>query len=383
MTHARRALDLVSEDDHLGRGAASALLGLAYWTSGDLEAAHAAYVDGMASLETGRAHLRRARLRHRPGRYPDRAGASPRGHAHVRAGTAARDGQGAPVLRGTADMHVGMSELHRERNDLEAATQHLLTSPELGERARACRRTRIAGASRRLGSARPRATWTVRSSCSTRRSACTSSDFFPECASGRGNEGTGVDRAGKGSRRRWTGRVSMAYPPRTSLSYLREFEHITLARVLLAQGRRIGRAASLEAVDARWSASCAADDGGQNGKRHRNPGGAGARPSRSAATSRLRLRRWNGPLALAEPEGYVRVFVDEGPPMAALLKRRRSSGSPRATCADSLAAVGTAEGQPPGRQPLIEPLSERELEVLRLLGATSTARTWRVSSSCP
>ena len=41
--------------------------------------------------------------------------------------------QGAPVLRGTADMYVGMSELHREHNDLDAATQHLLRSKELGE----------------------------------------------------------------------------------------------------------------------------------------------------------------------------------------------------------------------------------------------------------
>ena len=41
--------------------------------------------------------------------------------------------QGAPVLRGTADMYVGMSELHREHNDLHAATQHLLRSKELGE----------------------------------------------------------------------------------------------------------------------------------------------------------------------------------------------------------------------------------------------------------
>ena len=41
--------------------------------------------------------------------------------------------QGGPVLRGTADMHVGMSELYRERDDLPAATQHLLRSQELGE----------------------------------------------------------------------------------------------------------------------------------------------------------------------------------------------------------------------------------------------------------
>ena len=44
-----------------------------------------------------------------------------------------RQGQARPVLRGTADMYVGMSELYRERNDLDAATQHLLRSKELGE----------------------------------------------------------------------------------------------------------------------------------------------------------------------------------------------------------------------------------------------------------
>ena len=42
-------------------------------------------------------------------------------------------GRGGSVLRGTADMYVGMSALHRERGDLNAATQHLLRSQELGE----------------------------------------------------------------------------------------------------------------------------------------------------------------------------------------------------------------------------------------------------------
>ena len=41
--------------------------------------------------------------------------------------------QGTPFLRGTADMYVGMSELYHERNDLNAATQHLLRSKEQGE----------------------------------------------------------------------------------------------------------------------------------------------------------------------------------------------------------------------------------------------------------
>src|SRR5947209_16283689 len=41
--------------------------------------------------------------------------------------------QGTPTLRGTADMYVGMSGLHRERNDLHTATQYLLRSKEQGE----------------------------------------------------------------------------------------------------------------------------------------------------------------------------------------------------------------------------------------------------------
>ncbi len=83
---------------------------------------------------------------------------------------------------------------------------------------------------------------------------------------------------------------------------------------------------------------------------------------------------------LAEPEGYIRIFVDEGPPMAALLSRLREQQrkhEPTAYLDTVLAAfrgVGTAYERPyekPGQrttaQPLLEPLSERELEVLRLV----------------
>ncbi len=51
MTYARRALDLIPEQEHLGRGSAAGLLGLAFWASGDLEAAHRTYAEGMASLQ--------------------------------------------------------------------------------------------------------------------------------------------------------------------------------------------------------------------------------------------------------------------------------------------------------------------------------------------
>ena len=72
-------------------------------------------------------------------------------------------------------------------------------------------------------------------------------------------------------------------------------------------------------------------------------------------------------VALAEPEGYVRVFADEGPAMAGLLRlatqQRDASGYLRRL----LAATVTPAARAPADQPLIEPLSERELDVLRLL----------------
>ena len=73
-------------------------------------------------------------------------------------------------------------------------------------------------------------------------------------------------------------------------------------------------------------------------------------------------------MTLAEPEGYVRVFADEGPPMASLLKAAAKQGTARNYARRLLAAAGqTGPGNPVG-QALIEPLSERELDVLRLLG---------------
>jgi LuxR family maltose regulon positive regulatory protein len=96
-------------------------------------------------------------------------------------------------------------------------------------------------------------------------------------------------------------------------------------------------------------------------------------------------------LALTEPEGFIRIFIDEGLPMAHLLSDAAARGvmpDYAHTYACKLLAVFEAEEQPvlagrqvmPGKsegksylppvspaQPLIEPLSQRELEVLRLI----------------
>jgi len=75
-------------------------------------------------------------------------------------------------------------------------------------------------------------------------------------------------------------------------------------------------------------------------------------------------------IALAQPEGYVRVFLDEGEPMAKLLYQARSHQMGSGYAAELLYVMGSASctTKPPA-QLLIEPLSQRELEVLKLIEA--------------
>jgi LuxR family maltose regulon positive regulatory protein len=91
-------------------------------------------------------------------------------------------------------------------------------------------------------------------------------------------------------------------------------------------------------------------------------------------------------LALAEPEGYVRTFVDEGSPMEVLLSevieaRQRGRLTPdvpayylrKLSAALEREAASRAAADHPRRvERLVEPLSERELEVLALLAAGKT-----------
>jgi ATP/maltotriose-dependent transcriptional regulator MalT len=149
--------------------------------------------------------------------------------------------------------------------------------------------------------------------------------------------------------------------PQDDLSYVREFEHITLARVLLANH------AGVEAMDLLGRLLKAAEDGGRGGSVIEilmlQALAQQAHDDISAA-----LVAWERALGLAEPEGYIRIFVDEGPPMAALLevalKRRIAPEYVR----QLLDAFGKSDHARTAKQLLLEPLSERELDVLRLLG---------------
>jgi LuxR family maltose regulon positive regulatory protein len=86
-------------------------------------------------------------------------------------------------------------------------------------------------------------------------------------------------------------------------------------------------------------------------------------------------------LSIGEPEDLIRVFVDEGPPMAHLLYEALSRGIAPDYVRRLLAAFPTTEPEQAGpphtqvRQPdLIEPLSDRELEILQLISEGLTNR---------
>ncbi|HZA45808.1 MAG TPA: LuxR C-terminal-related transcriptional regulator [Rubrobacter sp.] len=374
VTYARRALDLVPEDDHFWRGAAAALLGLASWTSGDLEAAHRSYADGMTSLQsagyisdTVGGAIALADIRIAQGRLRD----TMRTYEHAL--RLAKE-QGDPVMRGTADMHVGMSELHREHNDLEAAMQHLLRSKEQGEHTGFPQnpyRWRVAMA--RIREAQGDLDGTLDLLQEAERLYV--SDFYPNVRPIAALKARVWVMQGRlGEALGWARERSLS--AHDDLSYVREFEHITLARVLLYRSKsdRADRSI-LEAMGLLERLLQAAEEGEKTGRvieilvlqalAHHVQGDI---PAALVPLERA--------LALAEPEGYVRVFVDEGRPMAQLLSEAAAHRiMPDYTA--RLLAVFEAEEQksedeshlPPAlpTQSLIEPLSQRELEVLRLI----------------
>jgi LuxR family maltose regulon positive regulatory protein len=77
-------------------------------------------------------------------------------------------------------------------------------------------------------------------------------------------------------------------------------------------------------------------------------------------------------LTLAEPGGFIRLFVDEGPSMKHLLQEMVSRGMAVDYARRLLAAFAPVEVKLAAQSALIEPLSERELEVLHYLAAGLT-----------
>jgi LuxR family transcriptional regulator, maltose regulon positive regulatory protein len=371
--HAQRAIHRAAAEDHLTRAGASALMGLALWGGGDLEAAHRAYALAAEGLRRAGyiadvlgCAITLADIRITQGRLSEAQ------RTYEQALRLAADPDGT-VLRGTADMHVGMSQIARERDDLPAAIGHLRRAEELGEHTwlpQNPHRWRVAMA--RVREAEGDLDGALDLLEEAQRVYM--GDFSPDVRPIPALRARALAARGRvGEALAWARERDLSADD--DLSYLREFEHITLARVLLAQyGAQPAEPAVGGVARLLPRLLQAAEAGERTGSvieilvlRALTDDARGDLPGALAALERA--------LTLAEPEGYVRVFADAGPPMASLLRRVARQRSTwdyvrRLLSACSRAGGTTPTGQgAPARQRLVEPLSERELDVLRLLGS--------------
>jgi LuxR family maltose regulon positive regulatory protein len=368
VTYARRVLDLLPEGTSKMRGDATALLGLAQWASGDLEAAHQTLSDGLAAMNP---------LDVIVGTFVLADMKMTLGHLHEAIGICEHALQlatvhGEPMPLGTEDVYTGISKLHRERGDLEAAAQDLLKGKKLGEQvelpdweyrwciAQARLKETLGdldGSLDLLDEAKRLYVRTplpdVRPIAALKARVWVRQGKLAEALGWARGRGLSLD---------------------DDLSYLREFEHITLARLLIAQYKSDREDGSIhESVELLGRLLKAAEKGGRTGSVieilvlqalvHKMQG--------DTSSALLSLER---ALALAELEGYVRIFVDEGPPMARLLQETTTRRFAPDYTQQLLTAFSPARPEKTGpsttqtpKSELVEPLSEREIEVLQLI----------------
>jgi LuxR family maltose regulon positive regulatory protein len=370
--YAELALELNPDEDHYSHAMATVTLGMVYWSRGDLDGAQqalSAWIHNcqqvgniifaiasggyLAGIIVAQGRLREAERAYK--QSIELASTHDQSVQHV-----------------TANLYLGLGLLYHEQGDQQSAAQHLQKSGELGEQTALIDwpyRWRLAQA--RLKEAEGDLDTALDLLDEARRLYTRNPvpDFYPIDAlkarvylrQGRLSEALG-----------WARERGLSV--NDSLSYLGEFEHITLARVLIARYTNDPGAGTIhEAIDLleRLLQTAEAD---------RRMGSVieilvmKALALQALGNGSQALASMERALTLAMPEGYVRIFVDEGEPMRLLIEElSRNRNHPLSDYADKLLAAFT---QPVTalkssithrKSDMIEPLSERELEVLKLL----------------
>ena len=323
------ALHKAAEGDDLTRAAASGLAGLASWGKGDIRSAHRAYTTCAAGLvradhiaDVLGCSLTLADMELALGRLGDAERTLEQALA-----LAGRRGPGdGSVLRGTADMLVGLSRVAWHRNDIAAATPRAALRGTGRVRGAAPAPVPLAGRPRpAAGGAQDHAGALDLLEEAERAYVGDSSPQVHPIHATRAR----VHLAAATWARRGVGPPAPGRPE-DALSYLREYEHITLARILLAQHTRDGAfRLALTEVTALLDRLLEA-----------------AETRRQGSAPCSRSRSWGRPVAA--PRGRGRATCGDGAGGA-----RWTSPSPTAGCGGSSTAVPalTLGPQEPGRAP--------------------------------
>ena len=359
VTHASTALGLLPTDAHHWRGTSLALLGLAHWHNGDLGPAQDFHQQALAcfqrSGDTGLtitsgyhdAELLKARGQLRAARR------------RLEATLEFVMERGVREARGAANLHLGLSEIACENNDLDEAERQLELAAALGiypprTPFRHClARARLSEARGDLGAAEA---WLIEAAGMQVRGAVP--DHRPVAAwiaklrAARGE----LDAAVTWARERGL--------PEGALTYAREPEQIAFARILLARAEPNDLATATQLLQALLGEA----------EGHGRMGTAIeirillAVALFTAGDEEAALEALAPALLRAEPEGYVRTFAGEGETLARLLGAAAKRGTAPEYCRRLLAAMAPGEEALPSRPATAtDALSEREVEVLRLL----------------
>ncbi|MEM6591526.1 MAG: LuxR C-terminal-related transcriptional regulator [Cyanobacteria bacterium P01_C01_bin.73] len=380
ITHAEQALALLPAEDDNERGVTAAFLGLACWTSGDVAAAYQSFAKGLklfqkmgniriaicATSVLAQMGLAQGRLR-----------------ATITACDQAlqlAEQQPEPILQGKRDLYLVLSELHYEQGHLDTAHQLLQKGEELQEQGS------TVGFDYFL--------WLVKAQLTAAEGDLDKAlEQLQEAAQLYRRSPLPNIRPIEALRVRWwlqQGRLAeaLSWVQEHGLSwddapdYRREYEHLTLARVAIAQHQRDGTDELIHPViDLLTRLLTAAEAQNRTGSMIKilvvlalTYEAQGDSPAALSSLERA--------LTLAEPEGHVRIFADCGPPMTKLLQVAQTRNITPTYTHQLLTALETWGKHPtphsplpvtersrstPSPPPLIEPLSQRELEVLRLL----------------
>jgi LuxR family maltose regulon positive regulatory protein len=363
---ARETLSLAAEDDALLRSYGHVGLAHAHRELGDYERSSQAYVEGLP-LARAAGNIAAAniavfylcRVLQLQGRLHEAAEA-------VREALHFTEAGGMAASPACAILHVAMAHLCCEWNELPQAQKHLQRAQELARLGGHHEHVRNGGiVLARLNLAQGDPAGALEAILDAEGATAKAEMPLASAELAAYKARVWIALGEQAAAARWV--EVAAQRPGQDRGYTRQIEAITIARVLLAQGKLEQALSQLAACQ-----QAAQQSGGlgwvieigilralvQDAMGRR----AGALESLEHA------------LAQAEPEGYVQIFVDEGEPMAALLRRVAAPGVAGTFVRLLLDALDRttprrAPVDAPGPPPLIEPLTEREKEVLRLMVA--------------
>jgi LuxR family maltose regulon positive regulatory protein len=364
--HAQHVLDLTSVDEHHQRGMAASLMGLAYWSTGNLGAAYQSMYDGMTSMfKMGNINFALsntfglADIQMAQGQLRDALYTYEQSLQVAKAQTY--------TVQGIADFYMGLGDLYREKNELESAQTYLQQSENLGEqtglpdwRYRFCR---IQSRMKR-----------------TQGDFDTALDLLDEAEgiyyatpvpnvrpTAAYKAGIWIEQGHIDKALAWAREKNLSLD--TDVTFLNEFQLITLTRIYIAQASRKGDNIPINEVDDLLARLADAAEFGARFGSMIEILILQARLQQIKNDMSSALKFLQHAISLAEPQGYIRIFVDEGKPMQQLLTEAQSRQIMPGYVKTLLSAFDSNQQSimANASQALIEPLSERELEVLQLI----------------